>query len=66
MQAIRNTIYQTLEAGWPMTVRQVFYALASQGMIEKTERECKGTVGRLLVDMQSPLGQPRRVRRNLG
>ena len=35
-----------------MTVRQVFYQLVSQGVIDKTEAEYKGTVVRLLTDMR--------------
>jgi len=36
----------------PMTVRQVFYRLVSQGVIEKTEGEYQRTVGRLLVRLR--------------
>jgi len=52
MDAIRAAIYETLEIGEPMTVRQVFYALTTQGVIGKTEAEYKGTVCRLLAEMR--------------
>lgn len=52
IRAIRETIAALLEADNPMTVRQVFYRLVSIGVIEKTEREYKGTVVRLLGDMR--------------
>ena len=52
LQAIRDAILQTLEADHPMTVRQVFYRLVSQGVIDKTEAEYKATVCRLLTVMR--------------
>ena len=42
----------TLKNDHPMTVRQVYYQLVSQGVIDKTEAEYKGTVCRLLVQMR--------------
>lgn len=48
MQDIRDAIYAALEVDHPMTVRQVFYRLVSDGVIEKTESEYKNTVCRLL------------------
>jgi hypothetical protein len=45
-------MYDTLAAEHPMTVRQVFYALTTQGVIAKTEAEYKRTVVRLLGDMR--------------
>jgi hypothetical protein len=41
-----------LAADNPMTVRQVFYQLVSQGVIAKTEAEYKSTVVRLLAAMR--------------
>jgi hypothetical protein len=41
-----------LEQDKPMTVRQLFYRLVSQGAIAKTEQEYKGTVVRLLAEMR--------------
>ena len=52
MDAIRGAIYVTLKNDHPMTVRQVYYQLVSQGVIDKTEAEYKGTVCRLLVQMR--------------
>ena len=52
MQAIRAAIFNTLSTDPPMTVRQVFYALTTKGVIEKTEAEYKGTVCRLLGEMR--------------
>jgi hypothetical protein len=52
IQAIRDAIYQVVEAYQPMTVRQVFYQLTSRLLIDKTEAEYKRTVCRLLVDMR--------------
>lgn len=52
MLDIRRAIYEVVDRYRPMTVRQVFYQLVSRGVIDKTEAEYKGTVGRLLVDMR--------------
>lgn len=52
MDAIRTAIYEELQIGHPMTVRQVFYALTTMGAIRKTEGEYKSTVCRLLADMR--------------
>jgi hypothetical protein len=52
MEGIRGAIVQTLAAEQPMTVRQVFYTLTTQGVIAKTEAEYKGTVCRLLAEMR--------------
>lgn len=52
MDIIRGWIYATLRDDHPMTVRQVYYQLVSQGVIDKTEAEYKGTVCRLLVQMR--------------
>jgi hypothetical protein len=49
MNAIRAAIYQALEADQPMTVRQVFYRLTSEGVIDKIEPEYQ-TVVRLHDD----------------
>jgi len=37
MTALREAIYNCVEVDEPMTVRQVFYRLVSQGTIPKTE-----------------------------
>lgn len=52
MEAIREAIIVALAADHPMTVRQVFYRLTSEGAIAKTEAEYKGTICRLLADMR--------------
>jgi hypothetical protein len=52
LTAIREAIYQAVAADKPMTVRQVFYRLVSQGVIDKNEQEYKGRVCRLLTDMR--------------
>jgi len=52
MDSIRAAMYELLLAEQPMTVRQVFYRLVSTGVIDKTEREYKSTVCRLLTNMR--------------
>ena len=51
MRAIREAIYEAVEVDRPMTVRQVFYRLVSNGAIRKTEAEYQ-TVVRLLSSMR--------------
>ncbi len=52
MDGIRAEIHEVVEAGQPMTVRQVFYQLVSRGVIAKTETEYKHTVIRLLTELR--------------
>jgi hypothetical protein len=52
VQAIRWAICHTLAEDNPQTVRGLFYQLVSQGVIEKTEAEYKGTVVRLCVGLR--------------
>jgi hypothetical protein len=52
VEKIREAIIDILAGTYPMTVRQVFYALTTRGVIEKTEAEYKQTVVRLLTDMR--------------
>ena len=52
MDGIREAIYAITSAMHPMSVRQVFYQLTTQGVIEKTEKEYKQTVIRLLGEMR--------------
>jgi hypothetical protein len=52
IQVIREALYQAALTNRPATVRQVFYQLVSQGVIEKKESEYKGTVCRLLTAMR--------------
>src|SRR5271157_4662294 len=52
MGGIRAAIHDALCADRPMTVRQLFYRLVSQGVIAKTEAEYKSTVVRLVGEMR--------------
>ncbi|HEY7425961.1 MAG TPA: hypothetical protein VH682_17155 [Gemmataceae bacterium] len=52
MAKIRQALYDTIARFQPMTVRQVFYQMVSQGVIGKKETEYKATVVRLLTDMR--------------
>jgi hypothetical protein len=52
MAVIRKAILDILGADNPQTVRQTFYATTVVGVVEKEEREYKGTVDRLLVEMR--------------
>jgi hypothetical protein len=52
MTAIRDAIISTLANEHPMTVRQVFYRLASEAVIAKTEADYKNAVCRLLAEMR--------------
>jgi hypothetical protein len=53
MEAIRDAIFSTLAGDHPMTVRQVFYRLAVDGTVPKTDASTGyGTVQRLLVEMR--------------
>jgi hypothetical protein len=52
MSVIRESIKSLLAEVSPMTVRQVFYQLVVRGVLEKSEREYKATVIRLLTEMR--------------
>jgi hypothetical protein len=52
IQAVRDALYAALRQHNPMTVRQVFYLMTTQGVVAKTEKEYKQTVGRLLLQMR--------------
>jgi len=52
IENLREWIRLVVGRSRPMTVRQAFYALVSEGVIEKTEAEYKQTVVRLLVEMR--------------
>ena len=52
IEAIKAATYELIKVDQPMTVRQVFYRLVSDGVIEKSEAEYKHTVIRLLSDMR--------------
>jgi hypothetical protein len=50
--AIRKAIHDILSENHPQTVRQVYYALTVRHLIDKTEKEYKQTVVRLLTEMR--------------
>lgn len=52
MDLIKDAMVEAIRKDKPMTVRQVFYRLVSEGVIDKTEQEYKGTVVRLLADLR--------------
>jgi hypothetical protein len=52
IETICDWMYNLVAADHPMTVRQLFYRLVSEQVIEKTESEYNGTVGRLLTKMR--------------
>jgi hypothetical protein len=52
MQQIRDAMVSLAAANRPLTVRQLFYLLVSDGVIDKTEAEYKQTVVRLALDLR--------------
>jgi hypothetical protein len=52
VEDVRAAIIEVLKVDHPQTVRQVFYQLVTRGVIEKTEKQYKGTVIRLLGEMR--------------
>lgn len=48
LEAVKEAIYNVVDEDKPMTVRQVFYRLVSNGIIPKTEISYKNVVVRLL------------------
>jgi len=52
MEAIRDSIVAVAREDQPVTVRQVFYRLVSEGVIDKTENEYKSTVIRLIGELR--------------
>ncbi len=50
--AIKDAIKEVLASDHPQTVRQVFYRLVTQDVIEKTEKDYQQVVIRLLTDMR--------------
>ncbi len=49
---LKSDIYSLLRDEQPMTIRHLFYRLTSKGVLEKNEKEYKGTLVRLLSDMR--------------
>jgi hypothetical protein len=52
LEQLREALYSILAGDNPMTVRQVFYQAVSRGIIDKTEKEYKNSIGRQLVLMR--------------
>jgi hypothetical protein len=52
IDTIRGAMYGIVSTNQPMTVRQVFYQLVSDGKIAKTEAEYRQTVCRMLTEMR--------------
>ena len=52
ISALRSHLYAILQEFNPMTDRQLFYQAETRGVIEKTEREYKNVIVRLLVKMR--------------
>jgi hypothetical protein len=52
IEGIKNKIYDVVAGNYPMSLRQVFYALVVRGVVAKTEAEYDHTVGRLLLAMR--------------
>jgi hypothetical protein len=52
IQEICDAMVRVIAEDRPMTVRQVFYRLVSEGVVGKTEQEYKGTVVRLLAELR--------------
>jgi hypothetical protein len=52
MAEIREGLWDIVQVGSPMTVRQVFYRAVAAGLVGKTEAEYQGTVCRLLTEMR--------------
>lgn len=52
VQSIRDALHAALSVHHPMTVRQAFYVMTTQHVVDKTEKEYKQTVGRLLLQMR--------------
>ena len=49
---LRGAMYELCERYRPVTVRAVFYRLVASGLIDKTEKEYRSTVSRLLTQMR--------------
>lgn len=52
IQIIKSEIFNALLVENPMTLRQLFYRLVSAGIVDKSEKEYKGTIGRLATEMR--------------
>jgi len=61
IEVIRRGIEILLAEDSPMTCRQIFYRLVSEGFVDKTENEYKCTVIRLLGEMRRDRRTPYRA-----
>ncbi len=52
IEQIRRELLRLAKENRPATVRQIYYRAVSEGLIDKTEQEYKGTVCRLLADLR--------------
>jgi hypothetical protein len=52
IKEITDALIRALEVDHPMTVRQLFYRLVSNGVIDKTEAQYKNTVTRLAGELR--------------
>jgi hypothetical protein len=52
MKLLKDKIYEIAQKNHPMTVRQVFYQLVAQGVIEKTEKEYDNAAVNPIGDMR--------------
>src|SRR5262249_6907670 len=52
MERLREAIYNVLAADNPQTVRGVYYQVVATGLIDKTEKEYKNAVQRVLLQLR--------------
>jgi hypothetical protein len=52
IRELKDALREIMQPAQPVTVRQVFYMAVSAGIVEKTEKAYKNTVGRLLTEMR--------------
>lgn len=52
IEVIKSEMFDLLKVENPMTVRQLFYRMTTQGVVEKNEKQYKGTIGRLATEMR--------------
>lgn len=58
IQTLKDELFAIVAEERPMTVRQIFYQAVSRGMIEKSEREYKNTICRLLAILRKDRVMP--------
>jgi len=52
VEALKNALFSVTSEIKPASVRQIYYQLVARGLVDKTEREYRGTVCRLLSVMR--------------